>query len=88
MTVMAPAERVGELRALTLAWRREAKDAAAVGSADRRQILEIHGVCRTLGMKLAIRAFETRFVAEQWLLAQPDPLEGRVVHVPKRPTQR
>jgi hypothetical protein len=39
-------------------------------------------------MKLPIQAFETRLVAEQWLLTQQDRLEGRVVHVPKRPTKQ
>ena len=88
VTVMVPAERVSQLRALTLAWRREAKMLLLSDLPTADQILEIHGVCRTLGMKLPIQAFETRFVAEQWLLTQQDRLEGRVVHVPKRPTKQ
>ena len=88
VTVMVPAERVRQLRALTLAWRREAKMLLQSDLPTADQILEIHGVCRTLGLKLPIQVFETRFVAEQWLFAQQDRLEGRVVHVPKRPTKR
>ena len=87
MSVMGPAERIPELRPILLNWRRDAKLLLESDLPSADQILEIHGVCRTLRTKLPIDAFETPATAEAWLLAQHPRLGARRVHAPKRRSQ-
>ena len=78
-----PAVRIPELRAITLAWRKEAKLLLESDQPTADQILQIHGVCRTLGLDLPVKAFETRASAAYWLLAQESKLARRRVYIPK-----
>ena len=82
VSVMVPADRVSELRAISLAWRAEAKLLLESDRPSADQILQIHAVCRTLGIELPIQAFETRASAAYWLLAHESKLAGRRVQMP------
>ncbi len=78
--VFVPADRIPELRAITLAWRQEAKLLLEADRPSADQILRIHSVRRTLGLKLPVEAFETRASAAQWLLAQEPALGAARPH--------
>lgn len=82
VSVMVPADRVSELRAIGLAWRAEAKLLLEADRPSADQILQIHAICRTLGIELPIQAFETRASAAYWLLALESKLAGRRVQMP------
>ena len=88
VSVMVPVDRAPYLQALTLGWRREAKLLLDADLPIADQILQIHAVCRALRLKLPLEPFESRMAAEQWLIAREPRLEGRVLHVPKRPSRR
>ena len=77
VTVMVPADRIPELRALTLDWRKNAKLLLAADEPSADQILQIHTVARKLRLALPISAFETRATAANWLLAQAPKLGVR-----------
>jgi len=83
VTVMVPAERIPELRAITLAWRREAKLLLESDLPSADQILQIHAVCRALGLRLPVEAFETRAMADQWLLAHQTRLGALRLQAPR-----
>jgi hypothetical protein len=90
MSVMVPLDQVVHLRALTMAWRQEAKMVIESDLPTSDQILQIHAVCRTLRLKLPLWAFETRSRAERWLLAQEPLLEGKpaLSPAPRPPMKR
>ena len=69
-TVMVPAGKLVELKAITLAWRNEAKLLCDPDQFSANQILRIHGVCRALGVRLPAEAFESQAAAAAWLLAR------------------
>lgn len=85
ITVMVPADRITHLKALTLQWRQEAKLLLEIDLPSADQILQIHAVCRTLGLDLPEHAFATRGNAQEWLLAHQPRLGRLIVHRPKRP---
>lgn len=82
ITVMVPANRIPELRGITLEWRREAKMLLCSDQPSADQILQIHTVCRDLGVQLPLEAFTTRATAESWLLAHQPALGARRLHLP------
>jgi len=82
ITVMVPADRIPELRGITLEWRRKAKMLLHSDQPSADQILQIHAVCRDLGVQLPLEAFTTRATAESWLLAHQPPLGARRLHLP------
>ena len=82
ITVMVPANRIPELRGITLEWRREAKMLLCSDQPSSDQILQIHAACRELGMRLPVEAFATRATAESWLLAHQPALGARRLHLP------
>ena len=83
MSVHVPSDRIPDLRAITLAWRAEAKLLLESDRPSADQILQIHGVCRALGLALPVKAFETRASAGYWLLAHESKLGGRLVQLPR-----
>lgn len=83
ITVMVPADKIPHLKALTLQWRQEAKLLLEIDRPTADQILQIHAVCRTLGLDLPEHAFATRGDAQDWLLAN-QPRLGLALHRPKR----
>lgn len=85
ITVMVPAERIPEIKALTQEWRREAKMVLDQDLPTADQILQIHAVCRTLDVPLPERAFASRGDAQEWLLAQEPKLGRLILHRPQRP---
>ena len=56
IAVYVPAERVPELRAITLNWRAEAKLLTDADYPTADQILQIHAICRTLDLDLPTAA--------------------------------
>jgi hypothetical protein len=83
VAVHVPAERVPELRAIALTWRAEAKLLMDVDHPTADQILQIHGICRTLDLDLPVAAFATCSSAAHWLLAQQRQIGQRRVQKPK-----
>ena len=81
ITVMVPADRIPELRGITLEWRRKAKMLLHSDQPSSDQILQIHAVCRDLRMQLPLEAFATRATAESWLLAHQPALGARRLHL-------
>jgi hypothetical protein len=77
ITVMVPADRIPELRGITLEWRRKANMLLHSDQPSSNQILQIHAVCRDLGIPLPLEAFATRATAESWLLSQEPALGTR-----------
>ncbi len=69
LTVLVPTNRISELRAITVAWRQQARLLLEADLPSADQILQIHSVSRTLELALPVKAFETRGGAAQWLLA-------------------
>jgi len=88
MSVTAPIDRIPHLRAITLEWRRDAKMLLESDLPTSDQILQVHAVCRTLFLKLPIEVFETRALAEQWLLAHQPQTGWRILHKPRHPGRR
>ena len=86
MIVMGPAEHIRELPPILLNWRRDATLLLESDLPSADQVLEVHGVCRTLRTKLPIDAFETP-TAEAWLPAHNPRLDARRVNAPKRRSQ-
>lgn len=84
ITVMVPTDKIPHLKALTLQWRQEAKLLLEIDLPSADQILQIHAVCRTLGLDLPEHAFATRGDAQDWLLAH-QPRLGLALHRPRRP---
>ena len=84
ITVMVPADKIQHIKALTLQWRQEAKLLLEIDLPTADQILQVHAVCRTLGLDLPEHAFTTRGDAQEWLLAH-QPRLGLALHRPKRP---
>ena len=82
ITVMVPADRIPELRGITLEWRRKAKMLLCSDQPSADQILQIHAVCRDLGVQLPFEAFATRATAESWLLAHQPALGARRLRLP------
>jgi hypothetical protein len=82
ITVMVPADRIPELRGITLGWRRRAKMLLLSDQPSSDQILQTHAVCRELGIQLTIEAFTMRATAESWLLAHQPALGARRPHLP------
>ena len=87
MIVMGPAEHIPELPPILLNWRRDATLLLESDLPSADQVLEVHGVCRTLRTKLPINAFATPATAEAWLLAQHPRLGARRVHAPQPRSQ-
>jgi hypothetical protein len=88
MAVAVPVDRIPHLRALLVEWRREAKMLLESDLPTSDQILQIHAVCRTLRIKLPVEVFETRALAEHWLLANQPRLGRRILHVAQSPHKR
>ena len=82
ITVMVPADKIPELRGITLEWRRNAKMLLHSDQPSSDQILQIHAACRELGIQLPLDAFATRATAESWLLAHQPALGARRLHLP------
>jgi hypothetical protein len=82
ITVMVPADRIPELRGITLEWRRRAKMVLLSDQPSSDRVLQIHAVCRELGIQFPIEAFTTRATAESWLLARQPALGARRPHLP------
>jgi len=87
MIVMGPAEHIPELPPILLNWRHDATRLLESDLPSADQVLEVHGVCRTLRTKLPIDAFKTRATAQAWLLAQHPRLGARRVHAPQPRSQ-
>ena len=83
ITVLVPADRITDLRAITTAWRQEAKLLLESDRPSADQILQIHSVSRTLGLPLPVKAFDTRATAARWLLAQEPALGPIRPHMPR-----
>jgi hypothetical protein len=83
IAVYVPAERVPELRAITLNWRAEAKLLTDADYPTADQILQIHAICRTLDLDLPISAFGTASAAAHWLLTQESRIGDRELRKPK-----
>ena len=77
VNVLVPMVRLAELDALLVEWRAEARAQIEYDRPLADQILLIHGICRTLRLRLPVRAFSTRHSAEAWLEAQQPLLKGR-----------
>ena len=85
VTVMVPVDRIPHLKALTLQWRQEAKLLLEIDLPSADQILQIHAVCRTLGLDLPEEGFATRGNVQEWLLAHQPQLGRLMLHRPRRP---
>jgi hypothetical protein len=83
LNVLVPLVRLGELDALLVQWRKEARAQLASDQPSADQILLIHGVCRTLRIKLPVAAFATRLTAEAWLRECQPRLAGRQPEKPR-----
>ena len=83
VTVLVPAERVPELRAVAQTWRAEAKLMMNADYPSADQILQIHAICRTMDLDLPVEAFATCSSAARWLLAQQDRVSQRQIRKPK-----
>ena len=83
VTVMVPADRVPELRAIALHWRQDSKQLLESDRPSADQILQIHAVSRTLDIRLPVHAFETRSSAALWLLAHEKALGAKLPHRPR-----
>lgn len=88
MPVTVPIDRIPHLSAITLEWHRDAKMLLDSDLPTSDQILQVHAVCRTLFLELPIEVFETRALAEQWLLAHQPQIGWRILHKPKHPSRR
>jgi hypothetical protein len=82
--VIVPMVRIPELDSLLVAWRREAKTMLESDQPSADQILMIHGICRTLRIKLPVGAFATRLTADAWIREKHELLGQRRAQVPRR----
>ncbi len=82
--VLVPMVRLPELDALLVAWRQEAKLVLESDQPSADQILMIHGICRTLRIKLPIAAFATRLTAADWIGEKQKQLGDRKARFPRR----
>lgn len=83
LTIRVPATRIPELRGIALDWRKQARLLLDSDYPTADQILQIHGVCRTLALEVPARAFDSRASAASWLLAQEPKLARRRVSMPR-----
>ena len=82
MTVMVPADRIPELRGITLEWRRKANMLLHSDHRASDQILQIHAVCRGLGIQLPLETSTTRATPEILIARAPTALGARRLHLP------
>ena len=81
--VLVPIVRLQELDALLVEWRHDAKASLEKDQPTADQILMIHAVCRALRIKLPIRAFATRYTADDWLRERQPRLGDNLPHPPR-----
>jgi hypothetical protein len=84
VTVLVPLVRLGELDALLVQWREEARAQLNSDQPSADEILLIHGICRVRRLKLPVSAFATRHTAEAWIQEQQLRLDDRQVETPRR----
>jgi len=83
LNILVPLVRLGELDALLVAWRAEARAQIEYDRPLADQILIIHSICRTLPIPLPVRAFTTRHSAKAWLKEKQPLLAGRRLQKPR-----
>jgi hypothetical protein len=81
--VLVPLVRLGELDALLVQWREEARAQLGSDHPSADQILLIHSICRTLRIRLPVTAFATRLTAEAWLRERESCLGDRQLEKPR-----